>query len=106
VDALAAITLAALLGTPISGQAQKATPAEGRWLAERYCARCHVVAPGGGTGWTDAPSFMDIAQDQRISRAWMRNFVTQQHMHMLNTDRSPAEADAITAYLLGLRRKE
>jgi mono/diheme cytochrome c family protein len=101
--ALAAV-MAALLACPAAGQAQQATPAEGRRIAERYCARCHVVVPGGGAGWTDAPAFVEIAQDPKITRAWMREFVTKLHMHMLNTDRSPAEADAITAHLLSLRR--
>ena len=93
------------LAVPMAGQAQKATPAEGQKIAERYCARCHVVAPGGGTGWTDAPAFTTIAQDKRGSRSWMREFVTQQHMHMLATNRSQAEADALAAYLLSLRQK-
>ena len=102
----AAMTLIAMLVLPASGQAQKASAAEWRRLAERYCARCHVVAAGGGSGWTDAPAFVELAKDPRISRSWMRNFVTQQHMHMLNTDRSPAEADAITSYLLSLRPRD
>ena len=34
----------------------------------------------------------------------MRDFVTKLHMHMVNTDRTQAEADALTAYLLSLRR--
>jgi mono/diheme cytochrome c family protein len=97
--------VATLLACSAAGQAQQATPAEGRRIAERYCARCHVVAPGGGAGWTDAPAFVEIAQDPKVTRAWMRDFVTKLHMHMLNTDRSPAEADAITAYLLSLRRR-
>ncbi|MCB4823382.1 c-type cytochrome [Roseicella aerolata] len=102
-----AIGIAALvlLALPAPAQAQRATAAEGQRLAERYCARCHVVRPEGGAGWTDAPAFRDLAQDPRISRPWMRQFVTKLHLHMLDTDRSPAEADAITAYLLSLRRQ-
>lgn len=102
----AAAILLALPAMPLAAHAQKATPAEGQRIAERYCARCHVVAPGGGAGWTDAPAFATIAQNPRISRTWMRQFVTQQHMHMLDTDRSPAEADALAAYLLSLRREQ
>jgi mono/diheme cytochrome c family protein len=94
-----------LLACSAAGQAQQATPADGRRIAEHCCARCHVVAPGGGAGWTDAPAFVESAQDPKVTRAWMRDFVTKLHMHMLNTDRSPAEADAITAYLLSLRHR-
>ena len=101
----AALALASLLLWVGAGRAQPATAAAGQRLAERYCARCHVVAPGGGAAWTDAPAFIDIAQNPKLTRAWMRDFVTRLHMHMLDTDRSPAEADAITAYLLSLRRK-
>ena len=89
---------------PAIGHAQPATPAEGRRIAEQNCARCHVVQPGGGAGWTDAPAFVEVAQDPNITRARMRDFVTNLHMHMLNTDRTQAGADALTAYLLSLRR--
>ena len=99
---LAAGVLAVL---PAIGRAQPATPAEGRRIAERHCARCHVVQPAGGAGWTDAPAFAEVAQDPKVTRAWMRDFVTRLHMHMVNTDRTQAEADAVTAYLLSLRRK-
>jgi mono/diheme cytochrome c family protein len=102
---VAAVAVTTLLTFPAMGSAQNATPEEGRRIAERYCARCHVVSPEGGAGWTDAPAFVDLAQDRRISRAWMRDFVTKLHMHMLHTERSPAEADAITAYLLSLRER-
>jgi hypothetical protein len=70
----------------------------------RPCARCHIVQPAGGTSWTDAPPFVEVAQDPKVTRAWMRDFVTKLHMHMVNTDRTQAEADALTAYLLSLRR--
>jgi hypothetical protein len=46
--------------------------------------------------------FVEVAQDPKITRAWMRDFATMPHM--LNTDRAQAEADALTAYLLSLRR--
>ena len=42
----------------------------------------------------------------RISRACKHKFTVELHMHMLNTDRSPAMADTITAFLMSLRRKE
>ena len=101
VGVLACCALAAI---PALAWAQPATPAEGRRIAEQNCARCHIVQPAGGTGWTDAPPFVEIAQNPKITRAWMRDFVTRLHMHMLNTDRTQAEADALTAYLLSLRR--
>ena len=48
--------------------------------------------------------FVEVAQDPKITRAWMRDFATMPHMHMLNTDRIQTEANALTAYLLSLRR--
>jgi mono/diheme cytochrome c family protein len=94
----------ALVALPAISQPQPATPVEGRRIVEQNCARCHILQPGRGTGWADAPPFVEVAQDPKITRAWMRNFVTRLHMHMLNTDRSQAEADALTSYLLSLRR--
>ena len=77
--------------------------AKGRRLAEALCARCHVVASGGGAGWTDAPAFPTIAADPRVNAAWLRRFFAEPHLNMLYTDRPPAETADIAAYILSLR---
>ena len=35
--------------------------ADGRKLAQSVCSRCHTVGPQKKKGWTDAPSFAEIA---------------------------------------------
>lgn len=83
-----------------SAAAQVAT---GKTIAEQSCARCHIVAPGGGTGWTDAPPFQALADRDGASSAKLSAFIQQPHMHMLDTARPPAEANALAAYIMSLR---
>ena len=85
-----------------SAAAQLAT---GKTIAEQSCARCHIVAPGGGTGWTDAPTFQAIADRDGASSAKLSAFIQQPHLHMLDTARPPAEANALAAYIMSLRRQ-
>ena len=38
-----------MAAVPASGAGRAADPAEGRELAERWCAACHAVAPGAAS---------------------------------------------------------
>ena len=93
-----ALSLAALTTAPAAAQV-----AGGKALAEQYCTRCHVIAQGGGTGWTDAPTFQALAKRDGASAAKLSSFIQQPHMHMLDTARPPAEANALAAYIMSLR---
>jgi site-specific DNA recombinase len=88
------------------GYAQSApnNVAAGRKLAEQYCVQCHVIAPGGNAGWTDAPAFDVIANREDTTVAKLSAFIQKPHMHMLNTGRGPSEANAIAAYIISLRK--
>jgi len=79
--------------------------ATGHRLTEQLCSRCHVVTPSGHGSWTDAPDFQAIANGPGASARALSAFIQKPHMHMLNTQRPPAEADAIAAYIMSLRDK-
>jgi mono/diheme cytochrome c family protein len=78
--------------------------AAGQKLAQQYCAECHAVVPSSKSGWTDAPAFEAIANRPGTTAQALSLFIQQAHMHMLNTQRPPAEANEIAAYILGLRK--
>ncbi|HEY0183179.1 MAG TPA: cytochrome c [Rhodopila sp.] len=78
--------------------------AAGQKLAQQYCAECHVVVPGTGSGWTDAPAFDAVANRQGTTAQTLSSFIQQPHMHMVNTGRPPNEANEIAAYILSLRK--
>jgi mono/diheme cytochrome c family protein len=76
----------------------------GLQLAQKYCAECHQVEPSRTTSWTDAPDFQVIADRPLTSVRKLDAFIQKPHMKMLNTERPPAEANAIAAYIMSLRR--
>jgi cytochrome c len=90
--------------TPAKAQTTPNTPAEGKRLAEQYCVSCHIIAPTGQGGWTDAPRFDAIANRPNISAAWISDFLQKPHMNMLNDQRPVPEAQAIATYILSLRK--
>ena len=78
--------------------------AAGLKLAQQYCAECHVVAPTGNRGWTDAPAFDAVANKPNTNAQALSTFIQHPHIHMENTGRSPAEANEIAAYIVSLRQ--
>jgi mono/diheme cytochrome c family protein len=100
--ALAIVFGSGLLCSPCL--AQSASVSEGRQLAQKTCATCHVIIANGPASWTDAPSFESIANRPAITQQWLTNFVQQpQHMHMLMEKYTRAQASDIAAYILSLR---
>jgi hypothetical protein len=97
------LAVCAVVAIPAIGRAQPATPSERRRIADPVPAAMSS-SPVAARGGPMRPPFVEVAQDPTITRAWMRDFVTKLHMHMLNTDRTQTEADALTAYLLSPRR--
>jgi mono/diheme cytochrome c family protein len=102
----AAIAAAALLVVPWRANADGDSKAQaGLKLAQQFCVQCHMVASSSKQGWTDAPSFESIANRAGNTVPKLVAFIQQPHMHMLNTGRSPAEADEIATYIISLRKK-
>ncbi len=70
---LALITIAPALG-------QEAKIADGREIAMRVCAACHVVVDGQAVAPTlkpPAPSFAEIAARPDVTEAFLRDFLTK-----------------------------
>ncbi len=78
--------------------------AAGQGLADRLCARCHVITPGGGASWTDAPAFASIANRPGVTAAKLSVFIQGPHLHMLNTNRPADQANEIAAFIMSLRQ--
>jgi cytochrome c len=99
---------AAALMVVMSGAARAAGSddvAAGRALARQRCGECHVVVPGSGAGWTNAPAFDEIANRKQTSAAWLTRFIPQQHAHMINYEFSQAQLRALSAYIMSLRQR-
>jgi mono/diheme cytochrome c family protein len=86
--------------------AHAADVAEGHKLAQTVCSRCHVVTGKKGAGWTNAPSFAEIANRPTTTTASLEAIIQTPHPKMLSrAARSPADAADLAAYILTLRQK-
>lgn len=99
-----AVAAAGLAGSA-SAQPAPDTAASGLRLSGQYCITCHVVVPSKERGWTDAPSFAEIANRPGVTVATLSAVVQQPHMNMLNGQRPKDEADAIATYIVSLRKR-
>ncbi len=80
--------------------------AQGRQLAESWCANCHVVGPQQHTAPGDAaPSFTAIAMRPSTTAAWLRDYLRVPHANMPDYRLSNQQLDALAAYILGLVRR-
>lgn len=76
----------------------------GRQLAQHYCAACHVLDPNDTRGMTDAPAFVVLANRPGTTEQTLSRFIQKPHLQIPDTGRPPAEADAIAAYIMSLRK--
>ena len=99
---LALVTIAPALG-------QEAKIADGREIAMRVCAACHVVVDGQAVAPTlnpPAPSFAEIAARPNVTEAFLRDFLTKPHGQARALSAMPGflmpsyQADAAIAYLM------
>ena len=93
----------AILAAAAAGASAADDAAEGRRIAERWCAECHVVGAGQAAASDVAPSFAAIATERGRSDAWLRGWLADPHPPMPNPGLSRAQIDAVVAYLAGLR---
>jgi cytochrome c len=98
------IVLALVATIPAGAQSPPGNAALGYRLAEAHCRECHVIERGGSGGWTDAPSFPDIADRPTTNTAWLMGIITRPHVSMLYLPRAQPDAAALTAYIMSLRR--
>jgi mono/diheme cytochrome c family protein len=105
--------LVALFGiAPALGQQAKV--ADGREIALKVCAICHVVAEDQAVAPTlkpPAPSFSDIAARPAVTEAFLRDFLTKLHgqaraLSAMSGFVMPSyRADAVIAYVMSLKPK-
>lgn len=98
--ALIAAALAGLAATP----AHSADAANGERLAKRWCATCHVVAPGQTSANADAPSFASITRRPGLTRAQLAYLLLAPHPVMPELALTRVEANDLVAYIARLRR--
>lgn len=89
---------------PAPGQAVKPNPANGRIIAQRWCAECHVVAPEQTRAKADVPTFAAIAVKGRMDEEALRRFLMNPHPVMPDMQIGRTEAADLAAYIETLAR--
>ena len=113
----AALALAiALPGiVPAGAQTPASTGAEGREIALKVCASCHLVVSDQVQPPTlkpPAPPFAEIAARPNVTEATLRDFLAKPHGEARSLSAMPGflmpsrQADAIIAYLMSLKAKK
>jgi len=100
-------SIAALLSLSLfavwSGGAAAADAANGKRLAERWCASCHVVEPGQKHGSTQAPPFSEVAKKPHLDAPMLALFLLLPHPKMPDMSLSRSEAADLSAYIVSLK---
>jgi mono/diheme cytochrome c family protein len=84
-----------------------ATPAEadieqGRIIAERWCAACHLVGPGQETASDQVATFAQIAGREDLTTDSLRQFLQMPHPPMPDLQLSHRDIRALIAYIENL----
>jgi mono/diheme cytochrome c family protein len=87
----------------VAGPVLAADAANGKRVAARWCAACHVVAPDQRQAYADAPSFREIANRPNFSESGLATFLLNPHAKMPNMSLTRIEANDIAAYIRTLR---
>jgi len=112
-QAMHRISIPAVLGAALlaagpalaQGAAEAEQLAQGRRVAETWCANCHVVGAGArGPSGDAAPPFAAIARMPATTGMALRAFLQTPHARMPDYHLSQAELDGVVAYILSLRR--
>jgi len=99
------IVMLLLVAVLTRGTAWAGDPAEGREVAERWCASCHAIAPGQASN-EQAPSFESIIQDRDRSDEWISTWLSTPHDVMPDLTLTRDEIAALVAYFDSLRPTE
>jgi mono/diheme cytochrome c family protein len=87
----------------VAGPVLAADASNGKRVAVRWCATCHVVAPDQRHAYADAPPFREIANRPNFSESGLVTFLLNPHAKMPNMSLTRVEADDIAAYIRTLR---
>ena len=85
--------------TALSSAAVAADAANGKALATRWCAACHVIASDQQRGSTQAPPFSAIANKTGFDAGRLALFLLEPHPKMPNMNLSRSEANDLAAYI-------
>ncbi|PSC04430.1 cytochrome C552 [Alsobacter soli] len=97
-------TFPLLLATALAASpALAADAANGERIAKRWCAECHVVAPGQTSAKADAPPFATIAARNGTSVP-LDKFLLNPHPKMPDMQLSRGEVADIVAYIATLKK--
>ncbi|MFT5539677.1 MAG: mono/diheme cytochrome c family protein [Alphaproteobacteria bacterium] len=75
----------------------------GKELAERWCSRCHVVAPELPPGGA-APSFAKLANTILLSETYLDTQLRDPHPSMQRFQLTPSMVSDLMAYLRSLKK--
>lgn len=95
------LILALALVAPAAASAADAD--NGKRIAERWCASCHVATPEQKRAGDTAPPLATIAADPALDDATLLRRITQPHPPMPNLQIGRGEAQDLVAYLKTLR---
>jgi mono/diheme cytochrome c family protein len=76
--------------------------AQGRDLAQRWCASCHAIALGEASD-EEAPSFESIVRGRGRSSEWIATWLSTPHEMMPDLTLTREEIAALVAYFDSLR---
>ena len=76
-------------------------PGEGKRVAERWCAGCHIVDRSGRQRDT-APAFAVLANDPAKSAQYLKTWITNPHPPMPNFNLTRRTVDDLVAYIRSL----
>ena len=86
-----------------TGNAAAADSVNGQRLAERWCAECHVIAPGQQRASDAVPTFVQIGG--RFDETALATFLASaHHSRMPNLSLSRSEITDLVAFIKGLVR--
>ena len=91
---------------PVSTASAMGDPANGKRLAERWCASCHLVSKEQATTTTEAPPFEGIAQRSPEEIAGLAAFLTDPHPPMPQLNLTRDEIRDLVAYIASLKRSD
>jgi mono/diheme cytochrome c family protein len=93
------IAVSAIFAADAGHAALAADASNGRRVAERWCAACHVVTGAQRQANADAPTFEEIAKRPNFSEPGLVTFLLDPHAKMPNMNLTRIEADDIAAYI-------
>ncbi len=98
-----AVLLSLTFFASLTVAASAADTANGKRLAERWCASCHVVTSSQQRGNTQAPPFSEIAKKPHLDAPMIALFLLVPHPKMPDMNLSRNEAGDIAAYIASLK---